>query len=93
VWDIDVVDDVGNVGWTTSLALDSEDRPHIAYFDNTNDNLMYATFNGMWHVVCVDDTGDVGIGMSLAIDEDDWPVISYIDSTNGYLKVARIPHP
>lgn len=41
-WSIQTVDSEGNVGYYTSIALDSSDRPHISYYDETNDDLKYA---------------------------------------------------
>ncbi len=41
-WQIDVVDTETGVGLYTSLALDSADRPHIAYFSFTMADLRYA---------------------------------------------------
>ena len=42
-WTLDVVDSQGNVGLNSSLGLDVLDNPHIAYYDETNSNLKYAT--------------------------------------------------
>ena len=42
LWTIETVDSTGNVGWDTSIALDTSNYPHISYFDDTNDDLKYA---------------------------------------------------
>jgi len=42
-WTLDVVDSQGNVGLNSSLGLDALDNPHIAYYDETNTSLKYAT--------------------------------------------------
>ncbi len=41
-WQKETVDCDGNVGKYCSLALDSEGKPHICYYDDTNKNLKYA---------------------------------------------------
>ena len=41
-WQIDTVEEVNNVGLDTSLALDADGIPHIAYYDGTNQRLKYA---------------------------------------------------
>jgi len=41
-WEITRVDTTMNTGWFSSLALDSTDRPHIAYLDWNNFDLKYA---------------------------------------------------
>jgi hypothetical protein len=70
--------------------LDSLDRPHIGYFDATNDDLRYARWTGAaWAIETVDSTGDVGWDASIALDSLDRPHIGYYDRTNGDLKYAR----
>jgi hypothetical protein len=65
-----------NSGSGSSLALDSNDRPHIGYIDDTNRDLKYAYLNGdTWIVQTVD--SDVGQGCSLSLDSIDRPHISY----------------
>jgi len=90
MWGFETVDSEGDVGGHCSLALDSNDYPHISYYDSTNNDLKYAkwTISG-WSIETVDSGGDVGSYCSLALDSLDRPHISYRDSTNEDLRYAR----
>ncbi len=41
-WQTEDVDKSGNVGIDPSIALDSNDSPHVCYYDQTNKDLKYA---------------------------------------------------
>lgn len=86
------MDTQGDVGLWTSVAVDSDDYPHISYYDATNTRLKYATWTGStWSTEVVDDPPktDVGQYTSLALDPT-YPAvgISYYDFTNEDLKYA-----
>jgi len=69
-----------------SLALDSANRPHIAY---GTDHLYYAWHDGStWNIETVDPAWGVGRYASIALDGSDKPHISYYDDINGDLKYA-----
>jgi hypothetical protein len=88
-WDITTLDSAGDVGYYSSLAVDSNDVPHISYFDETNGYLKYAVWTGTFlSSSIVDSVDDVKYYTSLALDSDDNPHICYYDRTNDYLKYA-----
>ncbi len=92
-WQIAVVDCDGVGGtsgdyWFTSIALDSNENPHIGYYDFGRNTLMYAKWNGsVWSNETVDDSH--ATYLSLAIDSSDNPHISYYDYINRNLKYAH----
>ena len=49
-WTIEDVDSAANVGITSSLALDINGDPRIAYHDDTNQHLKYAVRTGNGYV-------------------------------------------
>ena len=85
-----ILDSNGNVGEYSSIAIDSNGFKHISYYDDTNDDLKYATDKtGSWVTTSVDATWhSVGKYSSIAIDSNDVVHISYYDDTNSNLKYA-----
>jgi uncharacterized repeat protein (TIGR02543 family) len=72
------VDSQGNVGNYSSIALDSNDNPHISYYHTSNDEVRYTWWDGnMWHIEIVDAEMSTDPYMSLALDNTDSPHISY----------------
>jgi hypothetical protein len=86
VWQREAPDSTGiNKGAYCSLALDSKDNPHIAYYDDDFQDLRYASFlNGIWTVEIVDSVGNAGDNCSLALDNNDRPYISYRQDYQGH---------
>ncbi|MEJ5197517.1 MAG: hypothetical protein WHX53_01205 [Anaerolineae bacterium] len=90
-WETARVEALASTAPYISLALDADDRPHVAYYDEAAHRLRYARLtDGGWESRTVDDTGDVGAGCSLALDAVGHPHISYYDydSTRGALRYA-----
>ena len=87
-WIIETVDlDDGNA---TSIKVDSNDYPHISYYDNNNFNLKYAKWNGSsWNIEVADGADDVGQYSSLAFGYDEYPCIAHRDRANNNLKFAQ----
>jgi hypothetical protein len=101
----EVVSVAGSV-FNLDLALDSQYRPHVAYYDIGTRCLRYARWNGSAWVGLADDSkadivdtdGDVGDSTALALDADGHPHITYWDSTNlatkyAYFGQAQITEP
>jgi len=69
-WNIQTVDNSGDVGQWSDIAHDSKGMPHIVY-TGTNNQLMYATWNNTgWNIVNIGSSG-YEIYSSIVIDPDD----------------------
>jgi len=90
-WNLQTVDEDGEVGIENSLALDSSGNPQISYRDQDNQNLKYARWTGSaWSIQTTDNNGDVGWYSSLALDSADNPHIFYYEGgVDANLKYAR----
>lgn len=87
-WHNWLVDETGDVGQYSSLALNSTGQPRISYYDATNKDLKYASWNGSaWVSSAMITAGDVGEYSSLVLN-DDYYTISYYDRTNDQLVVT-----
>lgn len=91
-WEPLMVDSFGGLSTNTglSVAVDSHDRPHVAYYALRGADLRYAVRTGTtWSTETVDDHQVVGPDCSIALDGDDLPHICYYDKTNEELEYAR----
>ena len=94
-WSIPVsLDSTDNVGFDSSLAIDSNDNLHVTYFDYSYSNLEYMTYDGSsWSTpVSLDSTDNVGRDSSLAIDSNDNLHVTYLDVTNNNLEYLSLIH-
>ncbi len=88
------VDSTGNVGVTTSMKLDADGLPVIAYQDNTNGDLRVLRCSntgctGAQTSQAPVTTGTVGFGAAMVLDSNGYPVISYYNSTGNTLGFVR----
>ena len=64
----------------------SNDKIHISYYDNINEDLKYATDkSGSWTTSTLDSEGHIGPHNSLLVDSSGNIHVSYYDETNGDL--------
>jgi len=91
---VTTIDNTGDVGKYSSIAIGPDGNPIISYYDATNGDLKVircgntSCSNGNT-IKTVHSTGDVGKYSSIAIVFDNNTVISYYDATNGDLRVIR----
>ena len=84
----DVDADGDTDGEWNSIAVDSQNIPHISYYDNSNHDLRYAYRNvSMWQNELVDTDGYRIC--SIAIGPNDRPQIGYADEQDKEVKLAR----
>lgn len=70
--------DYPNEARYSHLVLDSLDTPHMSFWDTTEENVMYAKWDGSdWLVELVDGEGSSGERNSIALDSFDRPHIAY----------------
>ncbi len=86
-----IMDTYGSLQDRSSIDIDSNDKPHISYYDEFESALKYATSDGInWDIQIVDNDGNVGQYPSIAIDSRNRPHISYYDVDKTDLKYAKL---
>jgi hypothetical protein len=98
-WQCDVLHEADNIGWYTSLDIDGEDRPTIAYSDADGKYPWVASFTGSggncgpnfnWNCWRVDQSSlDTGKYISLYVEDDGQAHIAYYNETDGTLEYAK----
>ena len=86
-WSLTEVDSNPKAGYSsTSLVVDENDRPHIAYHDGTDKDLQYTWYDGnSWNKKELESAGDTGYAVSMALNSYDDPLVAYVDNTGGVL--------
>ena len=84
------VDDRGENGQYSSIALDAAGRPRIAYHARSGRSLRYSALlaEGLWSYEIVDNSGDVGGYASVAMDPVGKPWIAYYVAHDKVPRVA-----
>ena len=84
-----VVDRPDTVGQVTSLALDPQGEPRVAYWNPQRQDLHLASKNGgSWNLESPDSTDVLGLHTSLALTSAGEPRVAYWNETRGDLEYA-----
>ncbi len=92
-WTVEVPDTTSYTGKYASLALDTDDHPHIAYYDESDQGRLLYVVNaaGTWSApAAIDESASSALGKfaSMRIDADDYAHVCYWDETAVALKYA-----
>lgn len=95
-WQCTTVDGTDDVGQYASLALGTDGKPHIGYYNFSSKDLKYAVYagsggncgGGAWSCQTVDSAGQVGRYASIGIGSDGYPKIAYEYESGADLRFA-----
>ncbi|MCS7248702.1 MAG: hypothetical protein NZ840_10745 [Anaerolineales bacterium] len=94
-WRFEVLDSLGDVGHNPALALNSENRPYLSYYDATNGRVKLAFKNslGQWQTEVIQAVGNAaGSFSSIAIHPTTKDIyVSFYDASSQTLKLAHTP--
>lgn len=91
-WNIDEIESNVNAGKYNSIALDSNDYPHISHFKGNSNSgeLKYAKWTGTeWSNIVLDSSEITGLYSSICLDDDDYPHICYYDYSDDNLNYVK----
>jgi hypothetical protein len=98
-WQCDIIKSGDGVGMYTSIDVDADDEPSIAYYDSVNDNPLVASYVGSggtcgpgssWNCWSVTNlSSDTGQYVSLAVEDSGRPHIAYYNESNKSLEYAK----
>lgn len=95
-WEFEYIDRTFDVGRYVSMAIGTNNKVHVSYFDATHQDLVYAYKDlgaTTWITDTLDWSGDVGMFTSIALSSDNRPYISYYDQERKSLKLAFLSFP
>jgi len=88
-WHVVTLASNGDVGRGTGLSIDPSGRPHVVYYRNDTEDLLYAgRYNHAWAFDVVATGGNVGRFSDIGFSPDGYPYIAYYDLTKGTLRFA-----
>ena len=88
-WALSTVDPSGSVLGHTSIAVDDDGNPRIAYHDGT---LRLAEWDGVSWTLTTQDPGSAGQGTQIAVDEEGKARIAYFDEDSDDLSFSLAGH-
>ena len=68
------------------IVIDPNGIIHIAYINESANQVKYGYFDGAWHLEVVDQVRQIGRDVSLAIDSKNRVHIAYVDTDKGHLR-------